>query len=107
LRFINAGVGPSGVILIAKKTTRSNASTVHYRTLDGKGGITFTLTERGGHETLSADDIVHYQLETQPQKFELVLFADEDPGAQHHQARVLTATDAKHRLKALMAVTKP
>ncbi len=44
--------------------SRQVCTEVHYRTLDGKGGITFTLTERGGHETLSADDIVHYHLET-------------------------------------------
>ena len=87
--------------------SRQVCTEVHYRALNGKGGIYFTLTERAGHETLSADDIVHYYTETLPQQFELVLFADEDSGAQHHQARVLTGADAEHRLKALMAETKP
>jgi len=57
--------------------------------------------------TLSADDIVNYYLETQPQQFELVLFADENPGTQLHQARVLTGAEAEHRLKELMADPKP
>ena len=87
--------------------SRQVCTEVHYRALSGKGGIHFTLTERAGHVTLSADDIVHYYLETRPQQFELVLFADEDPGVQHHQARVLTGADAEHRLKALMATTNP
>jgi len=87
--------------------SRQVCTEVHYRTLTGKGGINFTLTERAGHETLSADDIVHYHMETRPQQFELVLLADEDPGARHHQASVLTGADAEHRLKALMAEAKP
>lgn len=88
-------------------SSRQVCTEVHYRALSGKGGIDFTLTERAGHETLSADDIVHYYFETRPPQFELVLFADEDPGARHHQARVLTGADAEDRLKGLMAATKP
>jgi hypothetical protein len=87
--------------------SRQVCTEVHYRTLNGKGGIHFTLTERSGHETLSADDIVHYNTEIRPRHFELVLFADENPGAQHHQARVLTGAEAEHVLKKLMAATKP
>ena len=87
--------------------SRQVCTEVHYRALSGKGDITFTLTERAGHETLSADDIVHYYLETRPQQFDLVLYADEDPGARRHQARVLTGADAEHRLKTLMATTNP
>jgi hypothetical protein len=88
-------------------SSRQVCTEVHYRTLNGKGGIYFTLTERAGHETLSADDIVHYYTETRPQQFKLVLFADEDPTAQHHEARVLTGVEAEHHLKELMAATKP
>ena len=87
-------------------SSRQVCTEVHYRTLNGKGGINFTLTERAGHETLSADDIVHYYSETLPRQFELVLFADEDPGAQSHQARVLTGTEAGRRLEELMAAAK-
>jgi hypothetical protein len=87
--------------------SRQVCTEVHYRALNGKGGIYFTLTERAGHETLSADDIVHYYIETRPQQLELVLFADEDPGAQLHQARVLTGAAAEHRIKELMAAAKP
>lgn len=88
-------------------SSRQVCTEVHYRTLNGKGGINFTLTERGGHETLSADDIVHYYTETLPLQFELVLFADEDPGALNHQARVLTGVEAEQRLKELMTNTNP
>jgi hypothetical protein len=88
-------------------SSRQVCTEVHYRTLNGKGGIYFTLTERAGHETLSADDIVHYYTEMRPQQFELVLFADEDPAARHHQARVLTGGEAEHRLMELMAASKP
>jgi hypothetical protein len=88
-------------------SSRQVCTEVHYRTLNGKGGINFTLTERGGHETLSADDIVHYYTESRPLQFELVLFADEEPGALHHQARVLTGVEAEQRLKELITVTNP
>lgn len=87
-------------------SSRQVCTEVHYRALSGKGGISFTLTERAGHVTLSADDIVHYYLETRPQQFELILLADEDPGAKHHQARVLTGADAEHHLNVLMAANK-
>ena len=87
--------------------SRQVCTEVQYRALNGKGGIYFTLIERAGHVTLSADDIVNYYLETQPQQFELVLFADENPGTQLHQARVLTGAEAEHRLKELMADPKP
>jgi len=87
--------------------SRQVCTEVHYRTLTGKGGIKFTLTRRGGHETLSADDIVHYYLETRPRQFELILFADEAPWSKIHQARVLTGDEANRHLEALMAATKP
>ena len=87
--------------------SRQVCTEVQYRTLNGKGGIYFTLIERAGHVTLSADDIVNYYLETQPQQFELVLFADENPGTQLHQARVLTGAETEHCLKELMADPKP
>ena len=87
--------------------SRQVCTEVQYRALNGKGGIFFTLTERAGHVTLSADDIVNYYLETQPQQFELVLFADESPDTLHHQARLLTGTVAEHRIRELMASIKP
>ncbi len=87
--------------------SRQVCTEVHYRTLDGRGGIHFTLTERGGHETLSADDIVRYFAGSRPRQFELILFADERPGSEHHQARVLTGNQAERCLQALMAAAKP
>ena len=88
-------------------SSRQVCTEVHYRTLNGKGGIYFTLTKRAGHETLSADDIVHYYTETRPRKFKLVFFADEDPHGRHYQARLLTGAEAEHHLEELMDATKP
>lgn len=77
-----------------------------YRALDGKGGIAFTLTKRAGHETLSADDIVRYHIESKSRLFELVLFAEENPDAQHHEAVILEGSEGERRIKALMARIK-
>ncbi len=44
-------------------TTYQACTELIYRALDGKGGIEFELTERVGHVTLSADDIVTFYLE--------------------------------------------
>jgi hypothetical protein len=38
-------------------SSRQVCTEVHYRTLNGKGGINFTLTDRGGHETLSTNEL--------------------------------------------------
>lgn len=88
-------------------SSRLVCTEVHYRALTGKGGIDFTLTKRGGHETLSADDIVHYYFETRPRQFKIILFADEDPKGAHHQARLLLGGEAERHLKALMAAARP
>ncbi len=87
-------------------SSRLVCTEVHYRALTGKGGIDFMLTKRGGHETLSADDIVHYCLETRPRQFNIILYADEDPKGPHHQARVLLGGDAEHHLRELMSAGK-
>jgi len=73
-----------------------------YRALNNKGSIDFRLTERAGRETLSADDIAKYHLNAAG-TFELVLYAEENPGSKDHQAMILTGADATRRLRALMA----
>jgi len=76
---------------------------VIYRALNGKGGIRFELTTRAGHPTLSADDVVNYHLETGGDHFNFLLYAEEDPDAGGHRARVLVGDAGAKRLQALMA----
>jgi hypothetical protein len=87
-------------------STRQVCTEVIYRAMDGKGGITFALTVRGGHETLSADDIALYYLNEHPQAFQFVLYAEEDPAGADHEARILTGQAGIDRLRGLMASVK-
>ena len=48
-----------------------------WRGINGRAGIDLPLTERGGHPTLSADDLVNYHFRTGGRHFEVVLFAEE------------------------------
>ena len=82
--------------------SRQVCTEVIYRELDGKGSIMFALTKRAGHETLSADDIVRYHIASESRLFELVLFAEENPDAQHHEAVILEGLEGERRIKALM-----
>jgi len=76
---------------------------VIYRAIDGKADISFALTERAGHPTLSADDIVNYYLNKARDKFEFVLYAEQDPARTDYQARVLTGAAGQQRLQELLA----
>ena len=83
-------------------STSQVCTEVIYRGIQGKGGITFDLTVRAGHETLSADDIALYYLNKHPGAFQFVLYAEEDPNGKDHAALILTGTDGIQRLKELM-----
>ncbi len=76
---------------------------VIYRALNGRGGIDFALTRRGGHPTLSADDIAQHHLDTAGRCFEVVLYAEEDFGRFGHPAKILTGAAAETRLTELMS----
>ncbi len=76
---------------------------VIYRALNRKGGIEFELTTRAGHPTLSADDVVNYHLSTGGNRFDFLLYAEEDPDADDHRARVLAGEVGAKRIQALMA----
>ncbi|TFH22074.1 MAG: hypothetical protein E4H03_09245, partial [Myxococcales bacterium] len=82
--------------------SRQVCTEVIYRALAGKGAIQFKLVERAGHPTLSADDIVRYNLDTGGAHFEIVFYAEEDPDADDHRAKIWTGTDAGRRLAARM-----
>jgi hypothetical protein len=83
-------------------SSRQVCTEVIYRALGNKSGIAFELTTRGGHETLSADDIALYYLNEHPQAFEFVLYAEEDPDGKNHEALVLTGAAGVERLTKLM-----
>ena len=83
-------------------TTYQACTEVIYRALDGKGNIKFELTERVGHVTLSADDIVNYYLETNTENFGFVLYAESAPETQNHEAHILVGNTGAERLKTLM-----
>lgn len=73
---------------------------VIYRAINGKGSIDFVLTERGGHEILSADDIANYHLGSEA--FDFVLFVETDPDSKNNEALLLDGTEGELRFKALM-----
>lgn len=74
---------------------------VIYRAINGKGSIKFALTERAGHETLSADDIANYHLNTEA--FDFVLLAEADPESKNNQALVFVGAEGEKRIEALMS----
>ena len=79
---------------------------VVYRAYDGKGPIQFSLVERAGHETLSADDIANNYLAAPGRSFDFVLFAEEAPDSQLHLAQILTGEVGATRLREVMAAAK-
>jgi hypothetical protein len=83
-------------------SSRQVCTEVVYRSLNGIRGIDFPLTRRGGHVTLSADDLVGYWLEERPEAFELVLYAEEAPRSAGHAAQVLYGEAGKKRLAEVM-----
>jgi len=87
--------------------SRQVCTEVIYRALDGKGGIRFELTTRGGHPTLSADDIVNYYFSTRRERFDLILYAEEDPDATDHRARIWAGEEGQRRLGKRMSSTHP
>jgi hypothetical protein len=76
---------------------------VIYRALNRRGSIDLPLVTRAGHETLSADDVVNYHLRTNPDAFEIILLAEEDPAFTDHRARILVGLTARLTVEALMA----
>ncbi len=73
-----------------------------YRAYDGKGGIRFNLVRRMAVKTLSADDIIHYHLQSEVPAFDLVLLAEENRESPIHAATILQGEAAARRLAELM-----
>jgi hypothetical protein len=74
-----------------------------YRAINGKGAINFELTERGGHETLSADDIAIFHLDSEA--FDFVLLVETNPESKNNDALIYVGPEGEDRLKALMNAT--
>lgn len=83
--------------------SRQVCTEVIYRSLTGLNGLEFPLTRRGGHVTLSADDLVNYWLHQNPDAFEFVMYAEEAPLSPNHRARLYAGADGKRRVERLMA----
>jgi len=77
---------------------------VIYRALNGKGSIDFALTERAGHETLSADDIANYYLDSDA--FDFVLLVETKPDSKNSEALVFVGPEGEQRIEALMNAAK-
>ena len=75
---------------------------VIYRALNAKGAFDFSLVKRMGLFTLSADDIIRYQLALEPAPFEFILYADRNPATRGYKAHVLTAQEGKAAFRELM-----
>lgn len=86
--------------------SRQVCTEVIYRGLDGKQGIRFALKRRGGHPTLSADDVVNYHFKTGGRHFEFVLYAEEDLGKSGHRAKVMTGKEGEGRLREVISVKR-
>jgi len=77
---------------------------VIYRSFDTRGGIDFRLVSRAGVQTLTADDIIRYGLQTNPEAFDVVLYAEETADGRG-RARLLAGAESRERLTSLMSET--
>lgn len=84
-------------------SSRQVCTEVIYRSLNGLNGLDFPLTKRGGHVTLSSDDIINYWLEEKQEGFEFVLYAGGGRGVFRNTARISRGNEGVDRLKRLMA----
>jgi hypothetical protein len=80
--------------------SRQVCTEVIYRAINGKGSIDFALTERAGHETLSADDIANYHLDSEA--FDFVLLVETAPDSKNNGALIFVGAEGELRVKTLM-----
>ncbi len=81
-----------------------------YRSLDGRGKLSFTLIKRLGIMTLSADDIIRTffrTLDAGNPMLEFVALAEEVPGSSDHTGHVVTGAAGLERLRAIMNIPAP
>ncbi|MEP4077104.1 YiiX/YebB-like N1pC/P60 family cysteine hydrolase [Haloferula sp.] len=80
--------------------SRQVCTEVIWRGINGRAGIDLSLTKRGGHPTLSADDLVNYHFETGGKHFEFVLFAEGSGSGR--RAVIHTGTKGEEKLRRQM-----
>ena len=73
---------------------------VIWRGINGREGIDMALTKRGGHPTLSADDLVNYHFKNGGKHFEFVLFAEANGSGR--QAVIHTGPEGEEKLRRQM-----
>ncbi|MFC7338970.1 YiiX/YebB-like N1pC/P60 family cysteine hydrolase [Haloferula chungangensis] len=73
---------------------------VIWRGINGREGIDMALTKRGGHPTLSADDLVNYHFDSGGKHFEFVLFAE--TAGSDRRAVIHTGSQGEERLRLQM-----
>ncbi|MBT3294382.1 MAG: hypothetical protein HN919_17875 [Verrucomicrobia bacterium] len=81
-----------------------------YRSLNGRGLMSFSLVKRMGLPTLSADDIIRTYFKTMDAghpTFEFVALAEEDPTSAAHGGRILTGDAGLQRLRVIMNLPAP
>lgn len=83
-------------------TSNQCCTEVIYRAYNGRGDIRFKLVRRMAVKTLSADDIIHYHLQSEAPRFDLVLMAEENPESPIQAAKILKGEAATQRLAELM-----
>jgi hypothetical protein len=82
--------------------SRQVCTEVIYRGLDGKSGIELPLAKRGGHPTLSADDLLNYHFSEDGRHFEIIAYAEQDSTRSGRHAALLTGINAEQKLRSLM-----
>ena len=70
----------------------------------GRVYIDFTLTERAGHETLSADDIANYHLNSEA--FDFVFLVESKPNSENDESLLFVGAEGESHLKKLMNAAK-
>ena len=70
-----------------------------YRTLNNKGSINFSFSKINGKWVLSADNIVDYFLNTNPDAFDIILLAEKSNI--NNKAKILTGAESLARLREL------
>ncbi|MBK1792646.1 YiiX/YebB-like N1pC/P60 family cysteine hydrolase [Persicirhabdus sediminis] len=91
---------PYDFIFDFSDASRQVCTEVIYRSLDGKADLDFKLTKRGGHLTLTADDMMIYHLENPGKHFELVAYAEK--GASGNDAQFSYGEEAERRIRELL-----
>jgi hypothetical protein len=71
-----------------------------YRVLNNKGSINMHFSKLQGKWVLSADNIVDYFLNTNPDAFEVILLAENSN--KNNRAKIITGSKSRERLQQLM-----